>query len=62
MNSVVEQQDCLFAELYHQIFLTNTVTTEQLWLQCSHDQYVENQWKKGFPMQRSEASKQNLFG
>ena len=49
MNSVVKQEYYQFLELLHSVggdgLLINVNTAEQLWLECSQDQFVQNQCK-----------------
>ena len=46
MNSVVKQKYFIFLERHNSVccqsFLINVDTVEQLWLECSQDQIVQN--------------------
>ena len=54
----MEQEFCLSLELYHSVggqeVFTNVNMAEQLWLECSQDQYVRNQWESDNPVDWSE--------
>ena len=58
MNIVVKQEECLFLELQYSVggqnLLTIVDTAEQLWLQCSQDQYAQNQGIQDIPLNWSE--------
>ena len=58
------RQECidLYLSKGGQRLLTNVDTGEQLWLQCSYDQYVQNQWKQNIPVEWSEVYEKNLLG
>ena len=57
MNSVVKQKYYIFLEIHllvgGQRLLTNTDTAEQLLLEGSQDQDVQNQWKEDIPVGKS---------